>query len=212
MEQKILSIGQIIKDEVSKQKISVIDFADRISCKRNNVYNIFKRSDISLQQLKIISEVLNRNFFKEIAEDLNLVGVNEMTSDDKMKGYMYAEFLECVPVALKLLKRDASIVIPEPIPGMDFLPDACLANYSFITFTVEDSLEDRFGKSDILEFKKLINKSGQEIEILTNKLFGSVSINVRINHKTQEEWNELMKFVFNVYDKCCDNGNVDRRL
>jgi methionyl-tRNA formyltransferase len=38
------TIGKLIEKEVRKKQISITSFADKICCKRNNVYDIFKRS------------------------------------------------------------------------------------------------------------------------------------------------------------------------
>ena len=209
MKEKITSIGNLIKSEVSKQKISVTDFAEKICCKRNNVYDIFKRSDISLLQLKQISEVLQRNFFQEIANDLSIVSTEELTSADERKSKVYAELLECVPIALRPLERDTAIIIPEPIPDMDFLPDVCLMNY-YITFTVDEYLKDRIKESELLICKSLTNKSGQEIEICTNRLYGTILINIKVEHRTQEEWNDVMKFAFTMHDKYYSNERFNQ--
>lgn len=59
---RITTIGELIKDEVSNQQISVQDFAKMICCQRNNVYDIFKRAKIDTIQLKQISKALNHIF------------------------------------------------------------------------------------------------------------------------------------------------------
>lgn len=59
------TIGKLIEKEVRKQQLSIVEFADRICCKRNNVYNLFTRNNMDIQQLALISKVLGRNFFKE---------------------------------------------------------------------------------------------------------------------------------------------------
>lgn len=58
------TIGKLIEKEVRKKQISITSFADKICCKRNNVYDIFKRSKIDIVQLKKISQVLEHNFLK----------------------------------------------------------------------------------------------------------------------------------------------------
>lgn len=65
------NIGEQIEKEVRKQGISIVDFAKMIHCNRNNVYNIFKRQTIDVLLLKSICEVLNRNFFSELAKEIN---------------------------------------------------------------------------------------------------------------------------------------------
>ena len=52
------------------------------------MYDIFKRSQIDIVQLKQISKVLRQNFFKELADDLELINEEEMSGADvkKQKG------------------------------------------------------------------------------------------------------------------------------
>lgn len=75
MEKKI--IGKLIEEEVRRQGWSITDFADKISCTRSNVYNIFDRNKMDVAQLELISKALNRNFFKELAENPELAGAND---------------------------------------------------------------------------------------------------------------------------------------
>ena len=67
------TIGELIEQEVRRQQIPITDFAKKICCQRNNVYDIFKRCKMDIAQLKKISEVLSRNFFKELANDIDLI-------------------------------------------------------------------------------------------------------------------------------------------
>ena len=48
------TIGKLIEKEVRKQQLSIVEFADRICCKRNNVYNLFTRNNMDIQQLALI--------------------------------------------------------------------------------------------------------------------------------------------------------------
>ena len=77
------TIGEIIEREVRKQQIPITQFADMICCQRNNVYDIFRRSKIDILLLKRISEVLKRNFFKDLAEDLDLINESEEKAQEK---------------------------------------------------------------------------------------------------------------------------------
>ena len=88
MESEKLTIGKLIEKEVRKQQIPITEFARLICCQRNNVYDIFKRSQIDIVQLKQISKVLRQNFFKELADDLDLINEEEMSGADvkKQKG------------------------------------------------------------------------------------------------------------------------------
>ena len=56
------TIGELIEHEVRKQEIPITEFAEMIHCKRNYVYDIFKRNNIDVMQLVAISKVLKHNF------------------------------------------------------------------------------------------------------------------------------------------------------
>ena len=71
------TIGKLIESEVRKQQIPITEFAKLICCQRNNVYDIFKRSKIDIVQLKQISKVLKRNFFKELADEIGRASCRE---------------------------------------------------------------------------------------------------------------------------------------
>ena len=61
-----IHIGHLIKEVFDEKGISVTEFARRINCARPNVYSIFERYDISVEQLIDISEALDHNFLDDI--------------------------------------------------------------------------------------------------------------------------------------------------
>ena len=143
------TIGDLIEREVRKQQIPITQFADMICCQRNNVYDIFRRSKIDIVLLKRISEVLNRNFFKELADDLDLICEREETEKDKA----VAQFFKAVPKALRRLGKEVSIILQEL--GDEYkdckIPDFGLTNYA-ISFTIGDTMKDRIGENPFCLF------------------------------------------------------------
>lgn len=65
------TIGELIKEELEHQGKSISWFAKKLSCDRSNVYRIFQKNSIDTNILTRISIILHRNFFKELAEDIN---------------------------------------------------------------------------------------------------------------------------------------------
>ncbi len=65
------SIGKLIKDELERQERSVSWLARKLSCHRTNVYNIFDRDNIDVVLLVRISRILQRNFVKEISDEVD---------------------------------------------------------------------------------------------------------------------------------------------
>lgn len=59
----VIHIGKKIKEEVSKQRMSVSAFAKKISRSRNVVYDIFDRESVDTDLLHKIGKVLNCDFF-----------------------------------------------------------------------------------------------------------------------------------------------------
>ena len=67
-----IPIGQIIREEVDRQGMTLDEFAKRISTSRTNAYDIFNRLSIDMELLERISKVLHRNFFAEMAQQMKL--------------------------------------------------------------------------------------------------------------------------------------------
>ncbi len=51
---------------MQERGLRVADFAKAIHCNRTNVYDIFTRKSIDIEQLLLISKVLNYDFISEI--------------------------------------------------------------------------------------------------------------------------------------------------
>lgn len=65
-------IGKIIKGKLKEQGRSVTWLATRLSCTRENLYNVFAKDHINTQLLFKISQELNYDFFKEFSNCLHL--------------------------------------------------------------------------------------------------------------------------------------------
>ena len=58
--------GERVKEVLEASGMSVSEFARRLNCHRQNVYNIFKRKTIDVVLLQRISRVLEHDFVSEI--------------------------------------------------------------------------------------------------------------------------------------------------
>lgn len=67
-----IHIGHLIKGVFDEKGISVTEFARRINCARPNVYSIFERYDIGVEQLIDISEALDHNFLDDVQQKSGL--------------------------------------------------------------------------------------------------------------------------------------------
>ena len=188
------TIGTLIEMEVRKQ-MSITQFADAICCQRNNVYDIFRRSKIDIILLKRISEVLNHNFFQDLANDLGLIDVDEEAAKDKA----IAQFYKVVPTILREMGKDDTIISGSLPDEPDCLvPDFFLPNY-IISFTIGETFDERFGKNSYLPVELMRNEKGAEVELLTNLVHRNRSLNIKLDYKTEEEWREILAYAFELH-------------
>jgi len=66
----MINIGQTIKEELERQERSVTWFASKLGCDRQTIYRTFKKYSIDTELLCRISIVLQRNFLKELSDEL----------------------------------------------------------------------------------------------------------------------------------------------
>lgn len=65
-----MHIGNLIKQQVIEQNITVVWFAKQLSCSRTNVYKIFDKATIDTSVLMRISIILHYDFFKHYSEEI----------------------------------------------------------------------------------------------------------------------------------------------
>lgn len=66
MKAEDLHVGQLIKSVVRNSKIRDVDLAERIGRSRQNVYDMYNRSDMEVKLLLTVSIALEHNFFEDI--------------------------------------------------------------------------------------------------------------------------------------------------
>ena len=196
-------IGQLIEEEVRKQ-MSITDFADKIMCGRKNVYKIFEKSSIHLDQLARISEVLNRNFFAELAVNPSLIDIDSEEAIQEMENRRaVAQFMDVVPKVLSKLGKQPVIAfgIPLGLEDVEDLPDFMLTEY-FITFTKGCFFceKPQTVSNPMFQIELYENSDGVKVYSLINTLFGRQRmIDIKLDYKTEEEWEKTLKFVFETF-------------
>ena len=65
-----MPVGRRIKEVLDEQGRSASWLASKIPCERTNMYDIFKREDVSVALLFKVSSILGHDFFLEISEEL----------------------------------------------------------------------------------------------------------------------------------------------
>ena len=58
-------VGELIKKRVSELGLSVSEFARRLHCNRQNVYDIFARRSVDIELLQRISKILQHDFIAD---------------------------------------------------------------------------------------------------------------------------------------------------
>ena len=199
---KSKTIGDLFNEEVRRQGMPVTKFAKEINCQRNNVYDIFNRSNMDIDLLKRISKVLGVNFFQIIADDLDLV-CEEADNVNPQEQKAVSQFLDVVPKLLEKMGKNAAIFMGNPCPSdidSDCLPDFCLPDYS-ISFTYGKTLEERMGANRFLSFEVVRKNAGCEVETCFNKYTSLQTVNIQLTYKTEEQWAETLEFAFEVMSK-----------
>lgn len=199
---KSKTIGDLINEEVRRQEMPVTKFAKEINCQRNNVYDIFNRSNMDIDLLKRISKVLGVNFFQKIADDLDLV-CEEADNVNQQEQKAVSQFLDVVPKLLEKMGKNAAIFMGNPCPSdidSDCLPDFSLPDYS-ISFTYGKTLEERMGANRFLSFEVVRKNVGCEVETCFNKITSLPTVNIQLTYKTEEQWAETLEFAFEVMSK-----------
>lgn len=197
---KELSIGKIIEKEIRRQGISITKFAERINCKRGNLYDIFERNNIDILLLKRISKELNRNFFEDISKNLEIVTQPQDSDVEIKRRKSVSQFLEVMPTILKQQQRSPVVIFDQENEENPITPDFILPDY-MITFTIGNTLKERMGDNKILVFDYYKKDDNIEIEVCTNILNNTANINVKLDYKTEKEWYDTIEFAFLIYNK-----------
>ena len=192
------TIGKLIENEVRKQGWIIKDFAERICCTRTNVYDIFNRSKMDVAQLAHISKILKHNFFKDLAENLELADANNPEVEkDLQNRRAVAQFFDVMPKVLKNLHIETNIVMP--IMQNEFndpLPDYGLTDYA-IFFTLGERLYDRFNKDSIgcFDVQTVIATGGTPVDIWHNTLNHTWFVDIKLDFKTEEQWGNTILYL-----------------
>ncbi len=196
-------LGKLIEEEVRRQQIPITKFADMICCQRNNVYKIFDRSSLHVDQLALISKVLNRNFFEELAIDPSLIDINSEEAIQEIENRRaVSQFMEVVPKVLSDMGRQPVIAfgIPLGMEDVEELPDFMLTDYG-ICFSKNNfmALKPQYKTNPLFDFREFENNDGIKVYLMINTLTGSHMIDVKLDYKTEEEWEKTFRFIFETF-------------
>jgi len=66
---KDVHVGEMIRSELRKQGHTVNWLAEKVYCEKSNIYKLFHRKSIDLEQLMQISVILKHNFLRDCYEE-----------------------------------------------------------------------------------------------------------------------------------------------
>lgn len=203
------NIGQLIKEEVERKGLSVKEFAEKICYKRANVYKIYDKISLDTALLGRISKVLDHNFFMDIAENQILSGLEDENALQEIRNKMaVSQFVEVVPNILVKIGVEPTIFLGRPldIPQTTPIPEYYITPYEnckcFIAFSVGDFLVNKDGcaLSQIAHVNKFTNTEiDLEYHIWQFKYFNASFINLKLDYKTEEEWEKTLKCIYSRY-------------
>ncbi len=82
-----LHIGSLIKAEMKRQDMSASELAKLLNVHRQTVYDMLKRTNIDVERLKDVSEVLHKDFLQVISQTQTTVSPDwceVMVTEDKI--------------------------------------------------------------------------------------------------------------------------------
>ena len=198
------NIGELIAEEVYRQKWNIDEFASKICCTRQNVYHLFKRNSIDVVQLQLISTVLNHNFFLDLARNPELAGANDPEVEKELKKrWAVAQFFDVMPKVLRNLHIETNIMMPILQNEFDNpLPDYGLSDYA-IFFTVGERLYDRFMAKHglgVFDMRTDYAPGNQPVDIWHNTMNHQWFVDVKLDYKTEQEWGDIIVHLFQFHD------------
>lgn len=196
-----MTIGEKIEYEVRKQEFSITEFARLINCKRNNVYNIFKRNTIDIELLAKISKVLSYNFFADLAKDYSLADTPQVESEqDEYNRKAVNQFMDVVPKILKELGKETTIGFGSKEEFDEPMPDFSLPSYC-ITFTIGSTWTEKSNtvSGSVFDVQQISDGDKFSFNSIVSKPYGSRIIDIKLDYKSYDEWKELLTFVFQKF-------------
>lgn len=210
MEEK-KNIGQLIKELVYKRGSNITRFANEMCMTRGNLYDVFERNDINIELLRRFSDKLGVNFFEMLAKDYSLADVVEDTEkvrENKIK----SQFLEIVPNVFRRLGLSDGIGFgakrEDGLPVPDFVATELL-----LSFTFGETMEERCirlcGSNNLpfQSFETITNANNQSVLLITTPKQITMTkqerhfIDIKIEERTEEEWEGIIKFAVEVAKK-----------
>lgn len=132
---------------------------------------------------------------------MNLADEVNETEEDRENRIALSNFHEYVPDCLKKLGKSTIIIYGEKefdVPVPEYLLYS--ANISFTKgVTYREKLSEKY--NDKIIHIDTIAEQGVEFEVITNRLKGLKTINIKIDIKSYEEWYKTLKLAFDYINR-----------
>jgi len=86
---KTIPVNELILSEMKKQEVTISSMAKKLDLSLNATYNVLKKPSIQTNRLAQICGILQVNFFKILAEELNVQNpinpqIEKLTTENKI--------------------------------------------------------------------------------------------------------------------------------
>jgi len=205
------TIGGLIRKEVNKQGRNITEFADAIGVCRQDAYSIFKRHNIDILLLKRISVALQHDFFEDLYKNPGLTDLNDPAIEKEVNNNKaMMQFMDVVPKIMKRWNKEANIVRTLiDVDGGTHIPDMGLQIMGcpdiLITLTIGEWLIERYegDPGSLLKASSIYSDDNPEVrvDIWENIYHGNNMIEVKLDYKTEKEWEATLKFAIEQFYK-----------
>lgn len=150
-----------------------------------------------------ICKVLDYNFFKDMATNYQLSGINNPDAIRELNNReAIAQFSTVVPKILEKHGLEPVICFGRPLefPEEFEYPDYSLANYN-VTFTLNNLLCDRFEpQTNMITIQRFSKEEvGVDVEVWHSCFNDSLLINILLDYKSEEEWERVILNIFSNF-------------
>lgn len=203
MKEETASIGAQIEKMVRERGLNITEFAKQINCVRKNVYDIFKRNSIDIELLARISKVLGHNFFEDVAQNYALALPTNIDEKEEERQRAVCQFMDVMPNVMAKHHYRGIITFSKFEDEINYpLPDFLISPF-MISITIGETYEERLNGAlgTLMDFKTISDDKGNTIVLCDNKYSYMQSIDIKLDYKTEEEWESLFLLALSTADK-----------
>lgn len=195
-----IHIGSEIKSIIKQNGIHVTDFANKIFCCREYVYKIYKYEKVNDFLLGKIIKALEQDFCIDLSQS-RLAAYKE-----EHQNRAIGQFMSVVSRLVENYQNGQIMTCPAnyEVDGMKMpFPDYAIEPW-LIMVTIGESLEERFKRfkfDSIFKFSTISDDTGASVILCYSNVFKTHSINIVLDYKTKEEWENTFRLAIDTAEK-----------